>query len=177
MMTFFYRLMGAAMLDGGTYEQLEHDPHATWQALLVVVLSSLAAGYGVRLQIWAGPGAFVRVALIALIAWIAWAVLTLQIGSRVMPEPATQSDTGEMLRTIGFAAAPGLLQVFGVIPGVSTPVFVISGLWMFAAMVIAIRHALDYSSTLRALAVCFIGALTVVLFAFVLGLIFGANLS
>jgi hypothetical protein len=175
--TFFYRLMGAAMLDGGTYEQLEHDPHATWQAFLVVILASLAAGYGARLQLWAGPIGFARIAIIALIGWIAWAVLTLQIGSRIMPERQTQSDTGEMLRTIGFAATPGLLQVFGAIPGVARPVFVISGVWMFAAMVIAIRHALDYCSTLRALAVCIVGALLVILFAFGLSLAFSATLS
>jgi hypothetical protein len=175
MMTFLYRLMGAAMLDAGTYEQLEADRHATWQALLVVVLASAAAGAGAGLHMWAGPAGFARVGGIALVTWVAWAVLTLQIGSRVLPQPQTRSDTGEMLRTIGFAATPGLLQVFGMIPGVMLPVFAITTVWMFAAMVVAIQHALDYTSVGRALAVCAIATLIVILFAFGLGILFGST--
>jgi hypothetical protein len=167
MMTFVYRLMGAAMLDGGTYEQ----------AMVVVLLSSLAAGAGAGLHAWGGPSGFARIGAIALVTWIAWAVLTLQIGSRVLPQPQTRSDTGEMMRTLGFAATPGLLQVFGLIPGVTLPVFAITTAWMFAAMVVAIRHALDYTSIGRALAVCFVAALIVVLFAFGLGILFGSTAS
>ena len=177
MMTFVYRLMGAAMLDGGTYEQLEADPHATWQAMLVIVLSSIAAGLGVGLNVWAGLAGFGRVAVVALITWVAWAVLTLQIGSRVLPQAQTRSDTGEMMRTIGFAAAPGLLQVFGIIPGVMLPVFAITIIWMFAAMVVAIQHALDYTNVGRALAVCGIAALIIVTFAFGLSILFGSTAS
>ena len=132
MTTFLYRLMGAAMLDAGTYEQIEADPRATWQALVVVLLASVAAGVGGHLDRWTGPVGFLRLAGIALVTWIAWAVLTVQVGSRFLPDPNTRSDTGEMLRTIGFADAPGLLQVFGAIPGVGLPVFIITAVWMFA---------------------------------------------
>ncbi len=177
MMTFFYRLMGAAMLDAGTFEQVEADRGATWQAILVVVLSSLAAGVGVRLQMQSGALGFVRMSTIALVTWIAWAVLTVQIGTRVLPERQTESDTGEMMRTIGFAATPGLLQVFGVIRGVAAPVFAITIVWMFAAMVAAVKHALDYRSTGRALAVCGLGALIVILFALGLGIVFSSTAS
>ena len=175
MTTFLYRLMGAAMLDGGTYEQLEHDRHATWQAALVVLLSSVATGTGAGLLGLAGPIGFARVGLIALVTWIAWAVLTLQIGSRALPEPQTRSDTGEMMRTIGFAATPGLLQVFAIIPGVAVPVFAITTAWMFAAMVVAIQHALDYTSVGRALAVCGVAAVIIIAFAFGFGILFGST--
>ena len=177
MTTFLYRLMGAAMLDAGTYEQVEADTGATWQAVIVVLLSSLAAGMGVRLQTWAGAAGFLRVSLIALVTWVAWAVLTVQIGTRVLPQRQTESDTGEMLRTIGFAAAPGLLQVFGVIPGVGVPVFAITIVWMFAAMVVAVRHALDYTNIGRALAVCGLAALLVMVFAVGLGMMLSAPAS
>jgi hypothetical protein len=175
--TFFYRLMGAAMLDAGTYEQLENDRHATWQAMLVVVLASAAAAAGIRLDIGGGPADFLRIASIALITWVAWAILTLQVGSRVLPEQQTRSDTGEMMRTIGFAAAPGILQVFAAIPGVAVPVFVITTAWMFAAMVVAIRHALDYRSIGRALAVCGVAALVIAIFAFGLAVLLSRTAS
>ena len=53
-----------------------------------------------------------------------------------------------------FAASPGLLQVFALFPSLTLPVFVGTWIWMLAAMVVAVRQALDYSSTLRALVVC-----------------------
>jgi hypothetical protein len=177
MMTFLYRVMGAAMLDAGTYEQLETDHRASMQALVVVLLASLAAGVGGGIAGRSGPFGFVQISGLALVTWIAWAVLTLQIGTRVLPQRQTHADTGELLRTIGFAAAPGWLQVFAVIPGVTRPVFAITTVWMFLAMVVAIRHALDYSSIGRALAVCFVAALVILAFAFGLGLMFGPTAS
>jgi hypothetical protein len=177
MMIFMYRLMGAAMLDAGTYEQLESDKRATWQALIVVLMASVAAGLGLQLQLWAGVAGFVQASAIALVVWIAWAVLALQIGSRFLPQRQTHSNTGEMMRTLGFAATPGLLQVFGMIPGMRTPVFAITLAWMFAAMVVALRHALDYSSVGRALAVCAVAALIVVAFAFGLAVLFSSTAS
>jgi hypothetical protein len=61
------------------------------------------------------------------------------------------------LRTIGFSSAPGLIRIFGIIPGLAG-VFLIGALgWMLIAAVIAVRQALDYTSTLRAIGVCVIG--------------------
>ena len=177
MMAFTYRLMGAAMLDGGTYEQIESDRRANWQAVAVVVMASVAAGFGAHMEVWGGLGGFVRVSAISLVAWIAWAVLALQIGSRVLPQRQTRSDTGEMMRTLGFATAPGILQVFGMIPGVQAPVLAITSLWMFAAMVVALKHALDYTSLGRALAVCAIAAVIVLVFAFGIGALLSRTVS
>jgi hypothetical protein len=169
--TFLQRLIGAAALDSAIYEEVEADHHATGQALTVIVLSSLAAGVG-----WRGLGGTTLLtaafyAVVALMAWGAWALLTLQIGSRLLPDERTSVDIGELLRTTGFAATPGLLRVFGVLPGVTVPVFVITAIWMLAAMVVAVRQALDYRSTGRAIAVCVIGWILAVLFAIVMGLL------
>src|SRR5689334_13439754 len=150
MITFLYRVMGAAMLDAGTYEQLESDHRAGKQAALVVLIASLAAGVGGGIARSTGALGAAQVSALALVTWIAWAVLTLQIGTRVLPQRETHADTGELLRTIGFAASPGWLQVFAIIPGATWPVFAITTAWMFAAMVVAIRHALDYTSIGRA---------------------------
>jgi hypothetical protein len=177
MTTFLYRLIGAAMLDGGTYEAIEADRRANWQALVVVVMATAAAGLGTYMEVWAGVEGFVRVGAVSLGIWIAWAVLALQIGIRVLPQRDTRSDLGEMMRTLGFASAPALLQVFGMIPGVQTAVFAITFAWMFAAMVVALRHALDYTSITRALAVCFVAASIVAVFAFAMSLIVSTTVS
>lgn len=168
--TLAYRAMGAALLDRATYEGIEVDRSATGQALTVVVLSSLAAGLGAGgLD---GPPWMVLVGftLLALAAWVAWAVLILEIGGRHLKQRETRVDLGELLRTVGFAASPGLLQVFGLIPEVRTLVFVASWLWMFAAMVVAVRHALDLSSLGRAMFVCAVALVVVLGTAIVVGL-------
>jgi hypothetical protein len=177
MNSFLQRLMGAAALDSAIYEEVEADRTATGQALTVIILSSLAAGVGSRGLGGATLPNAAFFAFVALMAWGAWALLTLQIGGRVLPEPQTNVDVGELLRTTGFAAAPGILRVFGILPGVTIPVFVITAVWMLAAMVVAVRQALDYRSTGRAIAVCVLGWALAIAFAVALGLFVGPGLS
>ena len=157
MATILDRMIRAAKLDADLYEEVEADRTATGQATLVVVLSSLAAAIG-NFRDSGGIVGFVLIALVALVTWYVWAFLTSMIGTRLLPGPKTESDIGELLRTIGFSSSPGLIRVVGVIPGLTTPVFVVAQVWMLIAMVIAVRQALDYENgTLRAIGVCAIG--------------------
>lgn len=137
-LTLTHRLVGAAVLDVGTYEEIEAD--------------RAAIGLGGR-----PAGQLSLMSVAALLGWAAWALLILQIGGRLLPEPGTRVDVTELLRTIGFASAPGLLRVFGVLPALTIPVFAITSLWMLVTMVVAVRQALDFTSTARALAVCVLG--------------------
>jgi len=125
------------------------------QAMGVVVLSSVATGIG-SISSMGGPGIVIGT-VTALMGWYFWACLIYIIGTRILPEPQTKSNLKELLRTIGFSNAPGLIRVFGIIPGIINPVFVVASIWTLVAMVIAVRQALDYKSTLRAVAVCVIG--------------------
>jgi hypothetical protein len=174
---FVMRLIGALALDPVTYEEVEADRSATGQALLVVVLSSVGAGIGARGLGSGTPQSMVFISALSLISWAAWALLTYQIGVRLMPEPETRSDVGELLRTIGFAAAPGMLRIFGVVPGATVPAFAITALWMLAAMIVAVRLALDYKSTARAVAVCAVGWALAIAIAVGLGLVFSPTVS
>ena len=175
--TYLQRLIGAVSLDVAIYEEVEADRGATQQALMTVVLSSLAGGIGARGLGGMSPSNIAIIATISLLAWAAWALLTFEIGGRLMAEPQTRVDVGELLRTIGFASAPGLLRVFGILPGVTIPAFVITAIWMLAAMVVAVRQALDYTSTGRAIAVCVIGWLLALAFAVIVGLVFGPTVT
>ena len=149
------RMLGAAKLDAATYEEVENDATATPQAMLVVVLANLAAGVGMVRAV--GIGGLLVATLISLIGWYVWAFVTYFVGTRFLPGAKTQADVGQLLRTIGFSAAPGLIRVLGIIPGLGQLVSVVGGLWMLVAMVVAVRQALDYESTGRAIAVCAIG--------------------
>ncbi|MBD3264074.1 MAG: hypothetical protein GF375_03110 [Candidatus Omnitrophica bacterium] len=149
------RIIRAAKLDVKLYEEVEADTGSFKQAMGVVVLSSIAAGIG---AITRGGIMGILVAIIAaLISWYIWAFLTYLIGTKLLPESGTKADIGEMLRTIGFSTSPGLVRVLGIIPGIRGLVFLIASIWMLAAMIIAVRQALDYKSTLRAVGVCLIG--------------------
>ncbi len=149
------RMIRAAKLDVHLYEEVEADTGAMGQAMTVVVLSSVAAGIGSIAR--GGLGGILMGTIAALIGWYVWAYLTYLIGAKLLPEPQTKADHGELLRTIGFSSSPGLIRVLGVIPGLTGPVFLVSGIWMLVAMIIAVRQALDYTSTLRAVGVCLIG--------------------
>jgi hypothetical protein len=162
-------MIRAAKLDVGLYEEVEADTGATGQAMLVVVLSSVAAGIGSAGG--AGLKGLLLGALTALAAWYIWAFLTYFIGTRLLPESQTEADVGQLLRTIGFSSSPGLLRILGILPGLTGIVFLGCAVWMLVAMVIAVRQALDYHGTGRAITVCLIGwvvqvAITVLLMMF-----------
>lgn len=163
MASFARRMTGAALMRAEIYEEVEADKSAMGQAVTVVLLSSVAAGIGLGAVTKGGVAGIIVGLLTALAGWLIWAFLTYIIGTRLMADVDTRSDMGELLRTIGFSSSPGLLRIFGVIPGLTGIVFFISSVWMFVAMVVAVRQALDYKSTLRAVGVCFIGWLVQVL--------------
>ncbi len=149
-----HRIIRAALLDADMYEEIEADRTALHQALAVVILSSLATSLNIgRLGI---GGIFIGL-VIALTGWIVWAYITYVIGTGLLSEPQTESSFKELLRTIGFSSSPGLIRIVGIVPFISGPVFFITSIWMLVAMVIAVRQALDYKSTKRAVGVCLIG--------------------
>ena len=165
------RMIGAAKLDAATYEEVEADTTATPQAMLVVVLASVAGGVGALRAM--GVGGVLLAALVSLIGWYVWAFITYFVGTRILPGAKTEADVGQLLRTIGFSATPGLIRVLGIVPGLGTLVQFVASLWMLVAMVVAVRQALDYESTGRAAAVCVIGFVLNFAVLFLLGKLLG----
>lgn len=152
---FLEGMIRAAKLDIDFYEKVEADKGFLGQAMTVVVLSSIAAGIGSIGQ--AGAAGILTGTIAALIGWFIWAYLTYFIGTRFLAEPQTKADYGELLRTIGFSSSPGVIRILGIIPGLNVIVNLVAGIWMLVAMVVAVRQALDYKSTGRAVGVCIIG--------------------
>jgi hypothetical protein len=169
---FTDRIVRAMKLDPKLYEEVEADRNATGQAMAVVVLGSIAAGIGHlggQME-FTGP---IMAILTAILAWAIWAAVTWVLGTRLLQEPQTKADVGELLRTLGFASAPGLIRVFGIVPGLRWLVAIVAGVWTIVAMVIAVRQALDYKSTPRAVVVVLLGAMVYALLMrllFVLGM-------
>ena len=176
MASFTDRMIRAAKLDVNLYEEVEADKGAMGQAMGVVILSSVAAGIGTIGTI--GIKGFFFGTIVALAGWFIWAFLTYYIGTKLLPEPQTKADFGELLRTIGFSSSPGVLRVLGIIPMLGAILNFIIGIWMLVAMVIAVRQALDYKSTWRAVGVCLIGWIVqIVIFAVFFWLVGGFGAS
>lgn len=155
------RMLGAARLDNATYEAVEHDTEAMPQAAGVVVLAALAAGIGASGQ--GGFGALIVGTVAALIGWVVWAGVIYVIGAKLMPEAGTEADMGQVMRTLAFAQAPGLIRVFGFIPVVGPLIHLVAAIWMIATMVVAVRQSLDYESTGRAIGVVLLGFVVYIL--------------
>lgn len=160
-MTFAERVKGVLVLDAKTFEEIEADTTANTQALVVVVAASLAAGLGAGVRL--GLIGLLRETFGALVGWVMWAAVTWVIGARLLPEPQTRTNMGELLRVIGYAYAPNLFGFFAFIPALGVVVSSIVAFWLLAATIVAVRQALDYVSTLRAAAVVVIGWLIFVL--------------
>jgi hypothetical protein len=148
-------MIRASKLDVNLYEEVEADPGLMKEAGLVVVLSSVAAGIGTITQ--AGLSGLIFGTIAALVGWFIWAYLTMIIGTKLLPAPETDADYGQLLRTVGYSSAPGVARILGIIPLIGPVIQLLAGIWMLVAMVVAVRQALDYSSTGRAVLVCIIG--------------------
>ena len=159
------RIIRACKLDVNLYEEVEADKSATFQAAGVVVLSSLAAGVG---TLSLGTSNFLMAPLLSLVSWFVWAYVVYFIGVKFFPEPTTEADHGQLLRAIGFSSAPGLIRVFGIFPNLMNIAFIVAAIWMLVAMVIAVRQALDYKSTWRAVGVVVTGFLVQSVVSFIM---------
>src|SRR5688500_11783548 len=95
------RAIACARLDAGAFEEVEADETATSQAATVVLVAAVASGIA---NIGNGITAVIVAVIAALIGWILWSVITYFIGVNLFKGTAT---VGELLRTLGFAQAPG----------------------------------------------------------------------
>lgn len=163
------RMRGAAMFDVPTYEEVEHDTSATGQAAVVVVLAALASGIGNAFR--GGPGIISGI-VGSILGWLVWSGITYFIGTRVFKGTATW---GELLRTLGFAQAPGLLMVAAIVPVLGWLVRIAVGLWMLATGIVAIRQALDID-TGKAVMTALAGWLAMMVVSMVLMGVFGARM-
>ena len=166
---FLNRVYRAIKIDIELYEEVEKDKSATVQAGIVVVLSSLAAGVG-ALQL--GASNFLLAPILSLLSWWVWAYVIYFVGVKLFGGPSTKSNHGELLRTIGFSSAPGLIRVFGVTPDLMTVTYIGSAFWMLACMVIAVKSALDYDSIWKSFGVVVVAWLFQAFFLFLTIILF-----
>ena len=149
--------MGVMVLDPMVFEEIEADRHAAMQSVIVVAMVCLAGGFALRGMGLIGLQGFVTGAIVSLGAFLVWAAVVMTLGTITVPEPQTRSDMPELLRVLGFSAAPGVFFSLAAMPAAAPVVTTIVAAWMIAAAVVGVRQAFDYRSLPRAIAVCAIG--------------------
>jgi hypothetical protein len=170
-------MIRAAMLDVSLYEEVERDPEATIQALMVVIISSFCSGIGSGIGgILTGLSAnelligFLGSVLSAILGWIVWSFVTYFVGTRLFKEVRKEANYVELLRSIGFSDSPGVLAILGFIPLIGGLISIVASVWSLVAMVIAVRQALDFT-TGRAILTCIVGWILMVLIIIAFGLL------
>ena len=163
------RMIGAARLNPHTYEEIEHDSAATVQAAIVVVIVALATGIG---GISLGITTIIFGIVSGIAQWALWAFVTFVLGTTLFNTPTTEANWAQLARTTGFAQTPGLLRVFGSIPIIGPVLAVIGTVWQLAAMIVAVKQALDYTSVWRAVAVVVVGFILVVILNAIFAILF-----
>lgn len=171
------RFIGVLVLDPMTFEDVESDRKAGLQAAIVVLLACVAGGMATLGSTTMSLAAFTTGALVTLGAWVVWAIVITTIGTQLVPEPQTNSRPGELLRTIGFAAAPGTFYAFAVMRAAAPFVLVVVSVWLIAATVIGVRQALDYRSLGRAVGVCIAGFVIMLVVLAAVGTMFSRTVS
>ena len=166
--SFLQRAFGAATFRIPIYEEVEHDRSATGQAAGVVGIVALAAAVG-GLQL--GFGGLVAGLLSAYLGWALWSGTCFLVGVHLFDGEA---DWGELLRTIGFAQAPGVLLALGALPRASSVLQLLVYVWMIGTVLVAIRQALDFS-TGRALSTALAGFVPYVVGRTVIELLLGVR--
>jgi hypothetical protein len=168
------RMIRAARLDASLYEEVEADEEATLQAVMVVILTSICSGIGTAIgQALIGSGfgmmsiGFFGGLFSALIGWVIWSFITYFVGTKVFGGTAS---FGELLRTIGFSNSPNVLLILSFIPILGGFISFGVWFWVLAAMIVAVRQALDVS-TGNAILTCIVGFIATIIFIVALGIV------
>ena len=171
-MTFGDRVVGAMKLEPNAFEDVERDPTAIGQSVGVIALAAVAAGIGNIY--YGGLTGIVSGAFMSVISFLIWSLIIWLVGTKVLPEPATKADYPETFRVLGFAAAPGLASVITIIPLLGWLLMFVIWLWQIAAMVVAVRQVLDFSTTGKAIVVVIVGfVINIVLTVLIIGPLLG----
>lgn len=168
------RVVGAAQLRSSVYEEVRLDAAATAQAASVVVLAGVARGIGSFFS--AGVTGLVTMTLLALIGWVVWSAAVWLVGTKLIPGRHVQADLGQVARPVGFAQAPGIGAVLGIIPLLGWLIGFVVGVWVLVASVMAVKQALGYDDVLKTVLVCIIAAIPAIIVMVIITIPLGIGL-
>jgi len=158
-------MIGAALFNRQTYEEIEADEGALGQAVGVVLLVTLCGIIGGVIGGLLGEASAIKIILGAIgglvfgiIRWALWVTVMYVVGGKMLRASNTQTSWGELGRVMGFAYTPGVLSVLSFVPAIGWLFPVVGFFWTLAAVTVAVRQAMDFESTGRAIGVVLLSA-------------------
>ncbi len=159
------RMIGAALFNAETYEEIEADPGAIGQAILVVILVTVCGAVGGIIGGLLGDASALRIILgvvaglvFGIVRWAIWVSVLSLVGGMMLRTASTNTSWAEIGRVVGFAYTPGVLSIFSFVPFIGWLFPLVAWVWTLAAVTMAVRQALDFESTGRAIAVVLLAA-------------------
>lgn len=159
------RMVGAALFNAETYEEIEADPGAIGQAILVVLLVTVCGAAGGIISGLLGDASALKIVLglvagivFGIVRWAIWVSVLSLVGGIMLRTGSTHTSWAEIGRVVGFAYTPGVLSIFSFIPFIGWLFPLVAWVWTLAAVTMAVRQALDFESTGRAIAVVLLAA-------------------
>ena len=169
----FRKFLGALRLDAHTYQDVENDHSAIFQALFIVGISSVAATVGELLQDRAEESLWILALAIPLgiIAWAIWVLCVRMVGNAVFDIADRRAHWGRLFRTTGFALSPGIFYLLTSWPIIDDVIYYIVPFWTLLCMIVAVRPGTGYKSTIRALMVVLLALIPLYLLIKLIGII------
>ena len=159
------RMIGAAFFNRNTYEEIEADQGALGQAIGVVLLVTLCGIIGGVIDGLMGGEAVLGIVLgviggliFGIVRWALWVSVMYLVGGKMLRTSDTETSWSEVGRVVGFAYTPGVLSLFTFIPAIGGLFGLVAFVWQVAAVVVAVRQAMDFESTGRAIGVVLLSA-------------------
>ena len=165
------RMLRAAKLDDGLYDEVKADKTANQQAVAVVGITSLVWGFGVGfaaliieggLGFWGG---FLVGLLSSFGGWFIWYFYSYWAGTSVFSNRDTTATYGEFLRTLSFSNSPRMLGFVYFIPFIGWLIALAASVWALIAGIKAVSITFNLSNK-RAAAACVTGWIPYMLVVF-----------
>ena len=99
--------------------------------------------------------------LTAIITWLVWAIFIYVIGVKIFPDKENKIPFKKVLIAVGYAHSPGLLRFFAVTPDLVLLIVFLTQFWIFASLIISVKHTLNIQSSFKASGIVFLSFLII----------------
>jgi len=146
-------------LDKSLYKDTKYFGEAAiYFAGLIMILDGVAGAIAANTIVKTSIGVS---GLTAILTWLVWAIFIYVIGVKIFPDKESKVPFKKVLIAVGYAHAPGLLRFFAVIPDLVLLIVFLTQFWIFASLIISVKHTLNIKSSIKASGVVFLSFLII----------------
>ena len=146
-------------LDKNLYKDTKYYGEAAiYFAGLIMILDGIAGAVAANTIIKTSIGVS---GLTAILTWLVWAIFIYVIGVKIFPDKESKIPFKKILIAVGYAHSPGLLRFFAVTPDLVLLIVFLTQFWIFASLIISVKHTLNIKSSFKASGVVFLSFLII----------------